>query len=186
MCNQVYKIDLKKFYIYIMPRSKRSAIKNLVRVLNPNGRKIDYGGIQYNRLIRKGYKLNEKCSQLIQDPNFTGDRNAKRPRGRPKGVPVIKPASSEVFENPLTNRKISKSGATYKALLKNYRYDEHTKKFVTHVKYPKNNANLILINGSYFKEYENKGYIYDQYKNELIKPSKKSAKAFGNALVTPI
>ena len=167
-----------------MPRSKRSAIKNLFRVLNPNGRKIDYGGIQYNRLIRKGYKLNEKCSQLIQDPQFTGDRNAPLPRGRPKGVPVIKPASSEVFENPLTNRKISKSGATYKALLKNYRYDEHTKKFVTHVKYPKNNANLILINGSYFKEYENKGYVYDQYKNELIKPSKKSAKAFGNVLVT--
>ena len=105
-------------------------------------------------------------------------------RGRPKGSLGRKLTPSEVFMNPLTNRKISKSGATYKALLKNYRFDENTKTFITHVKYPKNNANLILINGFYFKGYVNKGYIYDQEKNELIKPSKKADTAFGKALVT--
>src|SRR5437868_12591798 len=97
----------------------RSAFKNLLRVLNPNGRRIDYGGLQYNKLIRNGYKLNDECSQLIEDSNFTGDRSAKRKRGRPKGSLGHKPTSSEVFINPLTNRKISKSGAAYKALLKN-------------------------------------------------------------------
>src|SRR6478735_5917167 len=107
-----------------MPRSKRSAIKNLFRVLNPNGRKIDYGGVQYDRLIRKGYKLNEKGSQLIQDPQFTGDRNAPLPRGRPKGT-TRKLASTETAYNPLTHRNILKNGHLFKQLLKKYRYDEN-------------------------------------------------------------
>ena len=135
-----------------MSRITRSDVKKLCRVLNPNGRKIAYGGVQYNRLIKNGYKLNEECTQLIEDANFTGDRNAKRPRGRPKGIVGIKPTQSEVFYNPLTNRKILISGTTFKGLLKKYRYNENSKKFVTHVKYSKNNANTILINGSYFKE----------------------------------
>ena len=166
-----------------MPRSKRSAFQNLCRVLNPNGRKIDYGGVQYNRLIRNGYKLEEKCSQLIEDPHFTGDRNAPLPRGRPKGT-TRKLSSTETVYNPLTHRNILKSGHLFKELLKKYRYDENKNIFITHVRDPKNEKHHLLINYDDFNKYITKGYIYDPDKNELITPSKKSQVAFGNAFVT--
>ena len=44
---------------------------NRRRVRNPNGRLIDFEGIQYNKLINNGYKLNRRGTKLIRNTNFT-------------------------------------------------------------------------------------------------------------------
>ena len=55
---------------------------NRRRVRNPNGRLIDFGGPQYNKLINNGYRLNRAGVKLIENPNFTPVER----RGRPKKI----------------------------------------------------------------------------------------------------
>ena len=64
---------------------------NRRRVRNDNGRLIDYGGRQYNRLIQSGYMLNTEGTSLVADPNFTASRNTRRPVGRPSGPARVLP-----------------------------------------------------------------------------------------------
>ncbi len=63
---------------------------NRRRVLNINNRKIDYQGSQYMKLINNGYKLSDDGKKIIPNPLFTGDRNAKKPVGRPREYVVTR------------------------------------------------------------------------------------------------
>src|SRR5260221_2211174 len=177
--NRDEKIDLKKLcYIEMADRMRRSISKYRQRILNPKGRKIMYGGPQYKKLIKKGYTFNDDYSQLIEDPDFTGDRNAPLPRGRPKGV-KNKLSSAEKGYNPLTNRYIIKSGHLFKELLKKYEYDINKNEFIAHVKDPKQEY-WNQIYGDNFSKYIGKGYIYNKRDNNLIRPIQKNEKAFKN------
>ena len=177
-----FKFDLKESLLYRMTKRGRPSgttkDQSRTRVLNPNGRYIDYGGPQYNKLINEGYTVN--CyNQLLKNPNAT---IIKRSRGRPK---VIYPVATRLTTtNPKTGRMIKTTSNTFKRLTKKYKFDINNNVFIAHVKHPKNESNHILINGDNFKNYINKGYIYDQGENKLIKPSKKTETAFGKALVT--
>ena len=59
---------------------------NRRKVMNINGRMIDYEGPQYTKLIHNGYKLNNAETKFIIDNRFTGNRNiiVKKPIGRPE------------------------------------------------------------------------------------------------------
>ena len=102
-----------------MPRGRPVGTKkdpNRKRVKNHNGRMIDYEGVQYNKLIRSGYKLNRDKTQLILDDNFTGERG------------VIKP--TDKVKNPEPNGRWLKIGSKkFEELKKKYYYDEINKEF---------------------------------------------------------
>ena len=52
-------------------RPKGSKDPNRRRILNPNGRRIDFEGRQYNKWIKNGYKLNRDGTKLVIDKSFT-------------------------------------------------------------------------------------------------------------------
>ena len=120
--------------------------------------------------------------KLVIDKSFTGDRNAKKPVGRPKGKAPAVPDSQKV-KNPETRRSIKKDANTFKRLTKKYLFDEEKNKFITKVLDPKQNSRISL-NSPKFKKRIEHGYIYDKLNNSLTTPSKKSESAFGNAFVT--
>src|SRR5277367_5195107 len=155
---------------------------NRRKVKNPDGRRIDFEGTQYNKWIKSGYKLNRDAIKLVIDRRFTGDRNTTRPVGRPRGKAPPVPDSQKV-KNPESGRPIKKDANTFKKLTKKYVFDEEKNKFITSVLDPKQNSKISL-NSSKFKKRIEHGYIYDKLNNSLTTPSKKIQSAFGNAFVT--
>ena len=51
-------------------RPKGSKDPNRKRILNPNGRRIDFEGRQYNKWIKNGYKLNRDETKLVIDKSY--------------------------------------------------------------------------------------------------------------------
>ena len=152
------------------------------RVQNPNGRLIDFEGSQYMKLLKRGYKLNTDETRLIEDENFTGDRNALLHRGRPRGrtSPVL---AVEKVKNPDTGRLIIKNKLTFNKLIKKYNFNESNNKFITKIFDEKRKIN-IKINSSKFKKRVKTGYIHDKINSKLTKPSVLSEAAFKNAITT--
>ena len=82
---------------------------NRLKIINPNGRKIDVYGVQYNKYIRQGYNISTDRTRLILPENAV-------PKilkvGRPKGVKnkVKKEVKlhniHEKVQNPDTRRMI--------------------------------------------------------------------------------
>ena len=68
---------------------------NRGKVKNPDGRRIDFEGTQYNKWIKSGYKLSRDGIKLVIDRSFTGERNATRPVGRPRGKAPALPDSQK-------------------------------------------------------------------------------------------
>ena len=97
---------------------------NRKRVKNHNGRMIDYQGMQYNKLIKSGYKLNREKTQLMLDDNFTGEQEVIKPankikhlKGRPLGTKKdpnrkrVKNQNGRMIDyNGAQNNKLIKSG----------------------------------------------------------------------------
>ena len=154
-----------------MPRGRPIGTKkdpNRKRVKNQNGRMIDYKGIQYNKLIKSGYKLNSDKTQLIPDDNFTGERGAIKPTDKVK--------------NPEPNGRWLKIGSKkFEELKKKFYYDEDKKEFAKTVHDPRyTNKQLVIGSPDFEKRVKKQGYIYDKADNSLIKPSKIINEAFSN------
>jgi len=92
---------------------------NRLKILNPNGRKIDVGGIQYNRYLKKGYAESEDGTRLKLEEGLSAERIIKR--GRPKKIKTAVNNHVKV-ENPDTKRMIKTDGLTFKNLSKKYYY----------------------------------------------------------------
>ena len=92
---------------------------NRRRVRNPNGRLIDFEGIQYNKLIKIGYKLNHRGTKLIEHPNLTPVVFKKG--GRPKKYPDVTTTHEKVI-NPDTERLIKTNTLYFRKLAKRYGY----------------------------------------------------------------
>ena len=94
------KFDLKESLLYRMANRGRPSgttkDPNRKKVLNQNGRCIDYAGPQYNKLIKEGYSLTYD-NKLVKDPNAS---ITKKPRGRPKTYTAI--ATADKVRNPET------------------------------------------------------------------------------------
>ena len=146
--------------------------------MNPNGRYIDYGGPQYNKLIRNGYMLNVDGTQLIINPNFRSDKIKNPETGRF----INKFAYPLKLKNGNWTPEI-KFGNKFKELYNKYFYDTINDVFITTVLDPKTN-NEIPLNSPLFSKRVRDAYIYDKTSNKLIKPSEKSNTAFGKAFAT--
>src|SRR6266581_3583186 len=77
---------------------------NRLKIMNPNGRKIDVDGVQYNKYIRQGYNVSTDRTRLILSDNVI-------PKvlkvGRPTGSKKVKIKNiHEKVENPDTKRMI--------------------------------------------------------------------------------
>ena len=51
------------------PKGTTKAI-NRKKILNQNGRIIDYDGNQFRKLLKSGYKVNDDETRLVTDDNF--------------------------------------------------------------------------------------------------------------------
>ena len=144
---------------------------NRKRVKNHNGRLIDYEGVQYNKLIKSGYKLNSDKTQLILDDNFTGERG------------IIKP--TDKVKNPEPNGRWLKIGSKkFEELKRKFYYDENKKEFAKTVHDPRyKDKQLVIGSPDFQKRVKKQGYIYDKADNSLIKPNKLIDKAFSNSAV---
>src|SRR5206468_1027855 len=109
---------------------------NRRRVRNPNGRLIDFEGIQYNKLINIGYKLNHDGTALIENLNFTPVVVVER-RGRPKKYPDVS-TTHEKVKNPETGREIKTNTLNFRKLANKYGYSNSKNEILTHVPDPNN------------------------------------------------
>src|SRR5277367_5010915 len=131
-----------------------------------------------NKYINEGYILNEDATRLVNGSKFI---IIGKTRGRRKIYTVT--ATANKVKNPETGRMIKTNTYKFNKLTKRYFYDASSNAFTKEILDPKT-KNKILMNSAEFKKRISGGYIYDEQKNELITPSKKSQVAFGNAFVT--
>src|SRR5437867_8820006 len=148
---------------------------NRRRVRNPNGRIIDFEGIQYNKLVNNGYKLNSQGTQLIENSNFTPVVVKKR--GRPKKYPDVS-TTHETVNNPETGRAIKTNTLNFRKLANRYGYSNSKNKILMHVPDPNNPNKSIVKNDEKFDHYLERGYVYNEQDNSFIKPSKKTKSSF--------
>ena len=148
------------------------------RIRNLNGRLIDVAGPQYCKLIRDGNTIENNIM-------FTGKNY----------IPKIMNYNGSM---------IDVNGSTYKQVLKNgYKLNEDKTQIVKDntfvgeriVKRPRGRPPYVFITDPKnpfksftsatdpYKGYIGKGYIYDEKKNKLLVPSKKTEKAFKNEAV---
>ena len=149
---------------------------NRKRVINPNGRKIDYEPTKHNsaymKWINKGYKLNNDETKLVINTNFNPETVVIRQRGRPKSVITT---GYEKVINPDSGREIKTNTQYFRKLVKKYGYDKENNRFLMYITDPRNADRQIVKNDETFKKYAEKhGYIYDEKENSFSIPSQKS------------
>src|SRR2546426_6560763 len=150
------------------------------RVINPNGRKIDYKGPSYENWIKNGYKLSIDQSKLVFDTNFKPETVVTRKRGRPKSVITT---GYEKVKNPDSGREILTNTQYFRKLANKYGYDKENNRFLMYVTDPRNADRKIVKNHKTFKKYTEKhGYIYDEKENSFSIPSQKSAEALNSGM----
>src|SRR5437867_2431676 len=148
---------------------------NRRRVRKPHGRIIDFEGIQYNKLVNNGYKLNSQGTELIENQNFTSVVVERR--GRPKKYPDVS-TTHERVNNPETGREIKTNTLNFRKLANRYGYSSTKNKILMHVADPNNPNKSIVKNDEKFSNYLDRGYVYNEEDNSFIKPSKKTKNAF--------
>src|SRR6266496_2208688 len=63
---------------------------NRLKIMNPNGRKIDVDGVQYNKYIRQGYNVNAEGTRLILSEKAVPKvLKVGRPKGKTKTAKII-------------------------------------------------------------------------------------------------
>src|SRR5207244_9980916 len=150
------------------------------RVINPNGRKIDYKGPSYENWIKNCYKLSIDQSKLVFDTNFKPETVVTRKRGRPKSVITT---GYEKVKNPDSGREIKTKNQNFRKLVKKYEYDKENNRFLMYITDPRNADRKIVKNDETFKKYAEKhGYIYDEKENSFSIPSQKSAEALNSGM----
>src|SRR3989442_11735131 len=148
---------------------------NRRRVRNPNGRIIDFEGIQYNKLVNNGYKLNSQGTELIRNTNFTPA--VVEIRGRPKKYPDVA-TTHEKVKNPDNGREIKTNTLYFRKLANKYGYSNSKNEILMHVPDPNNPNKSIVKNDEKFDHYLERGYVYNEQDNSFIKPSKKTNNAY--------
>src|SRR3989454_9506520 len=154
------------------------------RVINPNGRYIDYEPTKHNsaymKWVKKGYKLNSDETNLVIDTNFNPQTVTTRQRGRPKSVIT---SGYEKVKNPDSGGEIKTNTQYFRKLVKKYGYDKENNRFLMYITDPRNADRKIVKNDETLKKYTEKhGYIYDEKENSFSIPSQKSAEALSSGM----
>src|SRR6266581_953313 len=103
---------------YVKVGRPKGTIKdpNCLKIMNPNGRKIDVDGVQYNKYIRQGYITNG--TRLILPDNIIPKvSKVGRPKGCKNKIKLLNIHDTKFHkvENPDTKRMIKTDNVTFKA-----------------------------------------------------------------------
>src|SRR6266581_2206567 len=75
---------------------------NRLKIMNPNGRKIDVDGVQYNKYIRQGYNVNAEGTRLILSEKAVPKvLKVGRPKGKTKTAKIISAKKYTLFDYDL-------------------------------------------------------------------------------------
>ena len=157
---------------------------NRLKIINPNGRKIDVDGVQYKKYIRQGYDVSVDKTRIVLPENVTPKiLKPGRPKGCKNKVTKVKIQNiHEKVENPDTKRMIRTDNVTFKNLVKKYHYNPETNELYKYVSHPKKPDVKLDVTGEDVKKFEKKGYIFDKEKNKIIVPGKMTTSAFKKTL----
>jgi len=157
---------------------------NRLKIINPNGRKIDVDGVQYKKYIRQGYDVSVDKTRIVLPENVTPKiLKPGRPKGCKNKVTKVKIQNiHEKVENPDTKRMIRTDNVTFKTLVKKYHYNPETNELYKYVSHPKKPDVKLDVTGEDVKKFEKKGYIFDKEKNKIIVPGKITTSAFKKTL----
>ena len=104
------------------------------RVINPNGRYIDYEPTKHNsaymKWVKKGYKLNSDETNLVIDTNFNPQTVTTRQRGRPKSVITT---GYEKVKIPDSGREIKTNTQYFRKPVNKYGYDKENNRFLMYI-----------------------------------------------------
>src|SRR6266496_660052 len=158
---------------YVKVGRPKGTIKdpNRLKIMNPNGRKIDVDGVQYNKYIRQGYITNG--TRLILPDNIIPKvSKVGRPKGCKNKIKTDKIINTKFqkVENPDTKRMIKTDNETFKRLSKKYYYNPEKNEFYKYVNDPKKPDVKLDVTGEEVKKYEKRGYIFNREKNIIITP----------------
>src|SRR6266581_1217506 len=151
---------------------------NRLKIMNPNGRKIDVDGVQYNKYIRQGY-ITDGIRLTLPENAIPQVSKVGRPKGCKNKIKTDKTKFHKV-ENPDTKRMIKTDNVTFKRLSKKYYYNPDKNEFYKYVNDPKNPDVKLDVTGEEVKKYAKRGYIFNKEKNIIITPGKitESAKKY--------
>src|SRR5258708_36234410 len=145
---------------------------NRLKIINPNGRKIDVNGVQYNKYIRQGY-ITSGTRLILPDNVIPNVLKVGRPKGCKNKIRTDKVINiHEKVENPDTKRMIKTDNVTFKRLAKKYYYNPEKNEFYKYVNDPKKPDIKLDVTGEEVKKYEKRGYLFDKEKNIIISPGK--------------
>src|SRR6266581_4500141 len=168
---------------YMKVGRPRGTIKdpNRLKIMNPNGQKIDVDGVQYNKYIRQGY-ITDGTRLILPDNIIPKVSKVGRPKGCKNKIKTDKIINTKFqkVENPDTKRMIKTDNVTFKRLSKKYYYNPEKNEFYKYVNDPKKPDVKLDVTGEEVKKYEKRGYIFNREKNIIITPGKitESAKKY--------
>src|SRR6266568_5215661 len=144
---------------------------NRLKIMNPNGRKIDVDGVQYNKYIRQGY-ISDGSKLILPDNAVPTVLKVGRPKGCKNKLKLlnIHDTKFQKVENPDTKRMIKTDNVTFKRLSKKYYYNPDKNEFYKYVNDPKKPDVKLDVTGEEVKKYEKRGYIFNKEKNIIITP----------------
>src|SRR6266568_96022 len=149
---------------------------NRLKIMNPNGRKIDVDGVQYNKYIRQGY-ISDGTRLTLPENAVPKVLKVGRPIGCKNKLKVnkllnIHDTKFHKVENPDTKRMIKTDNVTFKRLSKKYYYNPEKNEFYKYVNDPKKPDVKLDVTGEEVKKYAKRGYIFDKKDNKIIIPGK--------------
>src|SRR6266496_2264687 len=139
---------------------------NRLKIMNPNGRKIDVDGVQYNKYIRQGY-ISDGIRLTLPDNDIPKVLKVGRPKSCKNKLKIVKIINTKFHkvENHDTKRMIKTDNVTFKRLSKKYYYNPDKNEFYKYVKEPKKPDVKLNVTGEEVKKYEKRGYIFNKEKN---------------------
>ena len=168
---------------YVKVGRPKGTIKdpNRLKIMNPNGRKIDVDGVQYNKYLRQGY-ISDGIRLTLPDNVIPKVLKVGRPKSCKNKLKIVKIINTKFHkvENPDTKRMIKTDNVTFKRLSKKYYYNPEKNEFYKYVNDPKNPDVKLDVTGEEVKKYAKRGYIFDKKDNKIIIPGKitESAKKY--------
>src|SRR6266581_5895668 len=121
---------------YVKVGRPKGTIKdpNRLKIMNPNGRKIDVDGVQYSKYIRQGY-ISDGTRLILPENAVPTVLTVGRPKGCKNILKLLNIHDTKFHkvENPDTKRMIKTDNVTFKRLSKKYYYNTDKNEFYKYV-----------------------------------------------------
>ncbi len=126
---------------------------NRLKIMNPNGRKIDVDGVQYNKYLRQGY-ISDGIRLTLPENAIPKVSKVGRPKGCKNKLKLLNIHDTKFHkvENPDTKRMIKTDNVTFKRLSKKYYYNPEKNEFYKYVNHPKKPDVKLDVTGEEVKK----------------------------------